>query len=370
MYQAIVLILVAMAGAFLWHNTLENLATRQIRSGFEFLHQQAGFDIGEGLLAYTPQDSYLRAFLAGVANTLRVALFGIVTATVLGIAIGIGRLARNPLLRAACGAYVETLRNIPLIIQLFAWYFALTVLLPAAQEALQLAPHVTLSKSGLQLPSPVWALGWSLGLGGLIAGLALLPWLRHKAVAQRMRSGTMPTWAPLIWLLPILLPLGGWLAGGAPTAWDIPELGPFSISGGMALTPEFLALYIGLSTYTASYIAEIVRAGIQAVSKGQVEAGNALGLTRGQQLRLVIFPQALRVMVPPLTSQFLNLTKNSSLAVAVGYPDIVSVANTAINQNGQALECVMVIMLVYLTTSLSTSVFMNWYNRKAMLVER
>jgi general L-amino acid transport system permease protein len=314
-YQAAVLVLLVVLGWALWRNTAENLAERQIRSGFGFLDQRAGFDIGEGPVPYTPDASYLRAFAAGVANTLRVSLLGILLATPLGALIGLGRLSRNVLVRALCTAWVEVLRNVPLLIQLFAGYLVLTELLPDATTPLVLAPHVYLSKGGLQLPLPFWADG---------AGLSL----------------------------------------------ERPEITAFGVSGGLSLTPEFLALLVGLATATSASIAEIVRSGVLAVPKGQTEAALAIGLSRRQVVRRVLLPQALRVIVPPLTSQFLNLTKNSSLAVAIGYPDVVSIANTAINQNGQALECILVIMAVYLTVNLVTAAAMNAYNRRVALVER
>jgi general L-amino acid transport system permease protein len=370
LWQALaVLALLALAWV-LWRHTSARLEARQIRSGFAFLFEPAGFDVSEGPVAYTAEDSYLRAFAAGVANTLRVAAAGIVTATLLGVAIGAGRLARNPLVRGACAVYVEAVRNTPLLIQLLAWYFMLTELLPDVLEAWRIAPHVTLSKGGLQMPRPVWTAGWTLAVAR--------SWHRHRAagaraqaaLAVRTRTTRMPAWAPLAWCAPLACAVLGWLAGGAPTAWELPVLGKFAIFGGIALSPEFLALYIGLSVYTASYIAEIVRAGILAVPRGQLEAAEALGLSRLRQLRLVVFPQALRVIVPPLASQYLNLTKNSSLAVVIGYPDIVAVANTALNQNGQAVECLLIIMLVYLCTSLLTAALMHRFDRRAALVER
>ncbi|HWK71471.1 amino acid ABC transporter permease [Pollutimonas sp. M17] len=369
-YQVVAVAILALVAWFMLSNTARNLATMQIRSGFGFLSQPAGFDIGEGLVAYASSDSYLRAFLVGVSNTVRVALAGIVLATVLGTLVGIGRLSRNFLLRKLCDGFVETLRNIPLLIQLLGWYLVITELLPTAHEAIQLLPHTYLSKSGLQLPMPVWSPGWLLALIGLPVGIVCARLIRKSAQRKRDRTGDAPRIAVPMAAVIVGMPILGWLAGGAPTAFDLPEATVFSISGGMALTPEFLALLAGLTLYTASSIAEIVRAGILAVSSGQLEASSALGLSRRQTLRLVVLPQAMRVIVPPLTSQYLNLTKNSSLAVTVGYPDIVSVANTSLNQNGQALECISLIMLVYLTISLLIAAFMNWYNHRMALVER
>jgi general L-amino acid transport system permease protein len=314
LWQGAFLVLLVALGWALWRNTAHNLAERQIRSGFGFLAERAGFDIGEGPVRYAPGDSYLQAFAAGVANTLRVSLLGILLATPLGALVGLGRLSGNLLLRGLCTAYVELLRNVPLVIQLFAWYLVLTELLPEAGSPLLLAPHVYLSKGGLQVPLPIWA--------------------------------------------------------GAGIGLERPEVTAFGVSGGLSFTPEFLALLIGLTTATAASIAEIVRAGVLAVPRGQTEAAQALGLSRRQATRRVLLPQALRIIVPPLTSQFLNLTKNSSLAVAIGYPDVVSIANTAINQNGQALECILLIMAVYLTINLATAALMGVYNRRVALVER
>jgi general L-amino acid transport system permease protein len=369
LYQAALIGALALAGAWLWHNTRDNLASRQIRSGFGFLEQPAGFDIGEGLVRYGPTDTYLLAFAAGVANTLRVALAGIALATVLGTLVGLGRLSRNLLVRWLCTGYVELLRNVPLIIQLFAWYLVATEILPEATSPIVLAPHVYLSKGGLQFPQPVWARGWAWALAAMPVGLAAAWALRRWARARRDRTGRAPRVGWPAALLALSFPLAAWLAGGAPRALEIPEVTRFNVSGGVSLTPEFLALLVGLTTFTAAFIAEIVRSGVLAVPHGQAEAAAALGLTPRQTTRLVLLPQALRVIIPPLTSQFLNLTKNSSLAVAIGYPDLVSIANTAINQNGQALECIVVIMSVYLTINLLTALVMGWYNRRAALVE-
>lgn len=290
----------------------DNLAARGIASGFDFLLQPAGFDIGEGLIAFESTDTLARAFAVGVLNTLKVALLGIVLATALGAAVGIGRRGPNALLRGLCGAYVEVFRNVPVLVQLLVWYVALVEGLPDGAEPLNLGAGVLLSKVGLALP------GWV-----------------HTADA-------------------------GW-------QWSVPALpvdGGFAPEGGWVLSPEFLAVWLGLSGYTAAYIAEVVRGGIAAVPAGQVDAARSLGLRPPQVLRHVVGPQALRVIVPPLTNQFLNLTKNSSLAVAIGYPDVVSIANTTLNQTGRALECIALIMAVYLMTSLLTAGGMALWNRR------
>jgi general L-amino acid transport system permease protein len=298
-YQAAAIGAGVLVAWFLISNTIANLEERRIASGFGFMQREAGFEIGESaFLRYSASDTYLRALVVGLTNTLAVALIGIATATVLGTAIGLSRLSRNLLLKSLAAAYVEFMRNVPLLVQLFFWYAVITEGLPGPREALAPLPGVFLSNRGIFFP----------------------------------------------------------------TFSSVPELQGFNFAGGAALTPEFAALLIGLATYTAAFIAEIVRAGILAVDRGQGEAAHALGLSRAQAMRLVILPQALRVIVPPMTSQYLNLTKNSSLAVAIGYPDLVSIANTAMNQTGQAIEGIAIIMAVYLTISLSISAFMNWYN--------
>ena len=368
-YQVLALSLIALALGYLMHNTLENMRVRGIKSGFDFIAQTAGFAIGESLIPFDSAESYGKAFIVGLSNTLRVAVVGIVLATLLGTVVGIARLSRNPLVRGLATFYVELLRNVPLLLQLFIWYFVLTEMLPPLEEALH-AGGFYFSKNGLQFPIPHWEPGHAGTLAGLGAGfVAALVW---RARARRRFEATGEL-AP-VWLPGLAMMLGGallgWLAGGSPSGLDIPEKTEISVVGGGAVTPEFLTVLIGLTTYTAAYIAEVVRAGIQSVPYGQHEAGAALGLSRTQELRLVQLPQALRVIIPPLTSQYLNLTKNSSLAVAVGYPDLVSIANTSLNQTGRAIECIAIVMAIYLTLSLATSAFMNWYNRRAAIRER
>jgi general L-amino acid transport system permease protein len=304
--------IVALLG-LLVHNTLLNMRLRGIQSGFGFLGDPAGFDIGEGLFTFDSAQSYAMALLAGVLNTLRVALLGIVFTTLIGGLVGVGRFSRNALVRGLCRVHVEFFRNIPVLLQLLMWYLIFTEVLPDALTPWRWGA-VFLSKGGLSYPSPSWT-------------------------------------------------------GGA-LVWDVPFLGEFAVEGGAALTPEFMALLLGLTLYTSAFVAEVVRAGIAAVPLGQIEAAQALGLSPRLYMRLVTLPQALRVIIPPLTNQYLSLTKNSSLAVAIGYPDVVSIANTAINQTGRAVECIALIMLVYLTTSLSTSLFMNAYNARTALRAR
>ena len=304
----------AAIGLLVWffaHNTLHNMRTRGIHSGFDFLWQPAGFDIGETWVAFDSTRSYGRAFAAGLANTLRVAVLGIALTTLLGTALGVGRFSRSVLVRGLCSAYVEFFRNTPVLLQLLMWYLLMTQLLPSAAQAWQIGPFY-LSKGGFSLPLPVW-----------------------------------PTEA-------------------AALSFELPHQGEFAIEGGAALTPEFMALLVGLVAYTAAFVAEIVRAGIRSVPHGQADAAAALGLNRWQEMRLVTLPQALRVIVPPMTNQFLNITKNSSLAVAIGYPDLVSIANTSMNQTGRAVECITIVMGVYLTMSLIASALMSRYNARAL----
>lgn len=369
LWQVAAALAVVLIAWYLVDNTMSNLARLSIASGFGFLDREAGFQIGEGLIESGPQDSYAHAFLVGLLNTLKVSGIGIVLATVLGVILGIARLSSNWLVARIAGFYVETVRNVPLLLQLFLWYGLLTEGLPGPRQALQPLPGVFLSNRGLKLPAPaddpIWSWIAVLFALGIIATLALSAWNRKRQMETGKRIAMLPIGLGLIVGVPLLALLAG--GGGAI---DVPVLQGFNFKGGMTMTPEFAALLFGLVVYTATFIGEIVRSGILAVPKGQTEAATALGLTRGQLLRLVVLPQALRVIIPPTTSQYLNLTKNSSLAVAIGFPDFVSIANTTINQTGQAVEGVLSIMAAYLVISLSLSTFMNWYNRRVALVER
>ncbi len=369
-YQALVIGGVGLAGWYLVSNTLANLEIRKISTGFGFLNRESGFSIGESLIPFDPSHSYARALAVGILNTLRVAVVGIVLATLLGTLIGISRLARNWLIAKAASVYVEVMRNVPLLVQLLFWYALIRENLPIPRAALNPLPGVFLSNRGIEMPIPeAHPVHDSMLVAFLIGGLAswlLYRWARRR---QNLTGQQFPAITAGIGLV-LGLPLVVFVVGGSPVAMDVPELRGFNFVGGATLSPEFAALLIGLVAYTAAFIAEIVRGGVLAISHGQSEAASAVGLRRGQTLRLVILPQALRVIIPPLTSQFLNLTKNSSLAVAIGYPDLVSIANTAINQTGQAIEGIAIIMAVYLTVSLSISAFMNWYNRRIALKER
>ncbi|MBW8269514.1 amino acid ABC transporter permease [Caldovatus aquaticus] len=368
-WQALV---VGVVAAILWwliRNTAHNLEVRRIATGFGFLWREAGLPIGEHLIDYAPTDTYARALLVGVLNTLKVAVVGIVLATLLGTAIGIARLSRNWLLARIASVYVEVIRDLPLLLQLLFWYTILQNL-PGPRQALNPVDGVFLSNRGLKLPWIEWEAAHGAALLALAAGAAGTWLYARRARARQMADGQPRRVWPAGLVLMLGLPVAVWAAMGAPWTVDRPALRGFNFQGGLTVSPEYFALLVGLVTYTAGFIAEIVRAGILSVGQGQWEAAQALGLRHGQVLRLIVLPQALRVIVPPMTSQYLNLTKNSSLAVAIGYQDIVSIANTTLNQTGQAIEGIAIIMAVYLTISLSISAFMNWYNARIALVER
>ena len=370
-WQVALLALLAFAAAWIVNNAAENLRRQNIASGFDFLDRTAGFDIAQSLIAYSNTSTYGRAFWVGLLNTLLVAGLGIAGATAIGFVVGIARLSSNWLIARLAGAYVEVLRNLPLLLQLFFWYFAVLKSLPSPRQSYALPGGAFLSVRGLNLPAPVLEPGFGMVAGAFAAGLVLAVaiwwWARHR---QALTGKRFPVLRSAL-LAVVGLPLAAFLVAGAPIEVDYPVLRGFNFQGGIAVQPELIALWLGLATYTASFIAEIVRAGILGVPKGQTEAAQALGLSRGQVLRLVIIPQATRIVIPPLTNQYLNLTKNSSLAVAIGYPDFVSVfAGTVLNQTGQAIEVILMTMGVYLALSLLTSLFMNWFNSRMALVER
>lgn len=369
LYQVAALAVIVFVVWFLAHNTVENMRVRGIQSGFDFLGSPAGFDIGETLMPYESVDPYWKAFLVGLLNTLRVAIIGIVLTTIIGTLLGVGRFSRNALVRGLCYAYVELFRNVPILLQLLMWYLLLTEALPNADAALHIG-GVYLSKGGLAFPAPVWAPGHGWALLGALAGVGASVFYAGRARAKFYATGQPPRLLLPSLAFIVLGALIGWAAGGAPSEWRFPEQADAAVVGGGEVTPEFIAVLVGLVLYTSAFVAEVVRAGIQSVPRGQAEASSALGLPRGLQMRLVVLPQALRVIIPPITNQYLNLTKNSSLAVAIGYPDVVSISNTAINQTGRAVECIAIIMLVYLFTSLSTSGIMNWYNKRSAIKER
>ncbi len=369
-FQAVALLLVALVSYYLLSNTQANLERQSIATGFGFLDKEAGFEIGESVIEYSAADSYADALLVGALNTVKVSFIGIIFTVVLGTIIGIAKLSSNWLLSKLSGGYIELMQNIPVLLQLFFWYAIFYESFPSPRQALNPIDGVFLCNRGLIFAVPEahaahTMMGWAF-VAALAIGWGLNRWGRQR----QARTGQIFPAVRVTLALSVILPLLVWLVAGAPTAMDVPELRGFNFTGGITVSPEFSALLIGLVLYTSAFVAEIVRAGIQSVGRGQVEAAMAIGLRPGQVLHLVVLPQAIRVIIPPLTNQMLSLTKNSSLAIAIGYADFVAVTNTTINQTGQAIEGVALIMLVYLFFSLSTSLFMNWYNKKMALVER
>ncbi len=370
LYQAGSVVLVGLLAWYLVSNTLHNLEKQSIATGFGFLKKEASFEIGESVIPYSAADTYARALLVGALNTVKVSLIGIVFTLILGALIGIARLSTNWLVSRMAAAYIEVMQDVPVLLQLFFWYAIFYESLPSTRQALAPVKGLFLCNRGLvfAVPKPDPVYGYM--LISAAAAACIIYVMRRWARKRQARTGQgFPVVRVSVALL-IGMPLAIWLAGGAPLTISYPKLVGFNFQGGMTLSPEFMALLLGLVLYTAAFVAEVVRAGIQSVGKGQREAAIAIGLKPAQVIQLVILPQAMRVIIPPLTSQMLNLTKNSSLAVAIGYPDFVSVANTTINQTGQSIEGVALIMAVYLFFSLSTSTFMNWYNKKVALVER
>lgn len=370
-FQVIALVVTVAFGWSIFENTQANLRRLGIASGFDFLSSPAGFDIIQTLIPYSPTSSYGRVFWVGLLNTLLVSALGVVLATLLGFVIGVARLSKNWLISRLALVYIETFRNIPLLLQIFFWYFAVLRAVPAPRQSLSLGDVIFLNIRGLYLPAPQFqpGFGWVIAAfgGAVAASWLLVRWARSRQLATGQQFPTLSVSLALLFGLPLVT---FWLAG-SPLEWQIPKLGGFNFQGGWVVIPEMASLLLALTIYTAAFIAEIVRAGIQAVSHGQTEASFSLGLNSGMTLRLIILPQALRVIIPPLTNQYLNLTKNSSLAAAIGYPDLVSAfAGTTLNQTGQAIECIAITMTVYLTISLLISLAMNQYNRRVALVER
>lgn len=370
-FQAVLLAAVFVSIGAIVNNTLNNMQAMGITTGFGFLDDRAGFGIIQSLIDYSPASTYGRTFVVGLLNTLLVSALSIVAATILGFVIGIARLSPNWLLSRLANVYIEVFRNIPLLLQIFFWYFAVLRAMPSPRESLSLGEAIFLNVRGLVIPDPTAQAGlyWTLlALGvAVVVSAVLLRWnrKRQEATGARVPAG----WISLA--LIVGLPLLVFVISGQPLTWQLPELQGFNFRGGITIIPEFTALWLALSIYTAAFIAEIVRSGIQAISHGQTEAARALSLSNGLTLRLVVIPQAMRVIIPPLTSQYLNLIKNSSLATAIGYPDLVAVfAGTTLNQTGQAVEVIMMTMAVYLTISLLVSMFMNWFNARVALVER
>jgi general L-amino acid transport system permease protein len=369
-FQIATLVIIVFLVLSIAHNVSSNLARSNTASGYGFLAGRAGFDIGQSMIAYSSDSTYGRAIIVGLLNTLLVAVVGIFTATIVGFIIGIGRLSKNWLIAKLCTVYVEVFRNIPPLLVIFFWYSGVLSSLPQARDAFELPFSTFLSNRGLTFPKPLWGeAAWVIPaalLVGIVAAVVFSSWARKR----QMRTGQQ---APVILIsigLVVGLPILAFLAAGAPLSFDYPVEGRFNLSGGAVIAPEFVALYLALSFYTAAFIAEIIRAGIRGVAKGQSEAAAALGLQPTMTTRLIVIPQAARIIIPPLTSQYLNLTKNSSLGVAIGFPELVSTGGTTMNQTGQAIEVVSIWLVVYLTISVATSMFMNWFNAKMALVER
>ena len=373
--QVALVLLVIWLGYSMVNNTLVNLERQQIASGFGFLGTTAGFSIapslGTFIVDYAEDSSYGAAFYVGLFNTLLVAFIGIILATIWGFILGVARLSNNWVIAKLSMVYIETLRNVPLLLQIFFWYFAVLRSLPSPKDSVEFGANIVLNTRGLFMPRPLpeAGFGW-VGIAiliGLVATFFVQRWAHQRQEATGEQFPVFLTGVGLILGFPLVV----FLILGMPLDWQIPELRGFNFRGGMVIIPEFMSLLLALVLYTSTFIAEIVRAGTLAVSHGQSEAAHALGVRSGPTLRLVVIPQALRVIIPPLTSQYLNLTKNSSLAVAIAYPDLVSVfAGTVLNQTGQAVEILMITLAVYLVISIVTSVLMNWYNAKMALVER
>ncbi|MGX9120757.1 MULTISPECIES: amino acid ABC transporter permease [unclassified Mesorhizobium] len=369
-FQAVVVIVLVALVWWIVQNTIDNLTRLRIASGFGFLRGRAGFDISDSAIAYSSDSTYGRAILVGFINTLIVAVSGIITATIIGFILGVGRLSHNWLIRKICTVYVEVFRNIPPLLVIFFWYSGVLSVLPPPRESINLPFSSFLNQRGFYFPRAVWGEGSWLILVALLLGIAMAWFVARKARQRQMATGQQ---FPVFWTsaaLIIGLPLLAYALSGFPLSFDYPKQSTFNLTGGFQVKPEFLSLYLALSFYTAAFIAEIVRAGIMGVSKGQTEAAGALGLRPGSILRLVVIPQAMRIVIPPLTSQYLNLTKNSSLAIAIGYPDLTATTGTVLNQTGQAIECVLIMMVVYLALSLLTSAIMNVVNARMALVER
>ncbi len=370
LYQCLCVAGVAAGGFYLFSNVSQNLARQSIATGFSYLWREAGFVISQSPIDYQPSDSYAKALLVGILNTIRVSILASVLATIVGTLVGIGRLSSNPLLARLMLLYVEALRNVPLLLLLFLCYAVIVTILPPVRDAFQLLPFVFLSNSGLAVPSLEWSSDHTIIAAALVAGLGLAFLHARHLRRRRIESGADQSARPLVGALAIVPPALVWLVLRPELNLSLPELGRFRLAGGAHLTPEFVALLVGLALSASANVAEIVRSGILSIRKGQREAAAALGLRPSHIMRLVVLPQALRVIIPPMTSAYLNVFKNSSLAIAIGYPDVVMVSNTTMNQTGQAIEPIALFMLVYLSLSIAISLFMNWYNARVALRER
>ena len=368
-FQLLLVLALALFVAFIVSNTIANLQKAGLSSGYGFLFDTANFDINQRLIEYSSTSTYGRALVVGALNTILVAALGIVAATIIGFVAGVLRLSNNFLVSRLAAAYVEFIRNVPVLLQIIFWWLILLAL-PRVNDSVSIGDSAFLNNRGVFLPAPIFQDGSAIVLVFILLGVVATVLVRRWARKRQDATGQIfPVgWAGLA--LIVGLPLAAYFALGQPMEFDVPERERFNLKGGFTITPELVALWLALSTYTGAFIAEIVRGGILAVSKGQTEAAGALGLRRGLTMRKIILPQALRVIVPPMTSQYLNLTKNSSLAVAIGYQDIVSIGDTILNQSGQALEVISLYMAFYLVLSLLMSAYMNWYNKRIALVER
>lgn len=369
-YQVVAIGAVILVGWTMFSTASGNLAKQNIATGFDFLNRPAGFVITESAIAFEATDTVGRAILVGIANTVKVSLLAAIFGTLIGLAVGIARMSRNPLLARLALVYVELLRNVPLLLYLFLWYSLIILILPPVKQALNLLPGVYLSNSGLVVPAALIESGGAALLACLLGGAAAAFVIRRVSTQKRVATGQSNHGAYIATAAFVLPALLLWLSGGFSIDWDFPTAGKFRLTGGLHVRPEFVALLFGLALSVSATVAEIVRAGIQAVDKGQWEAAAALGLARGKTMRLVVLPQALRIIIPPLTNTYLTVFKNSSLAIAIGYPDLVMVSNTVMNQTGQAIETIAIFMGVYLALSITISLVMNWYNAHVALKER
>jgi general L-amino acid transport system permease protein len=368
--QIIVVLLLAAGLFWIVANTQANLVKLNQNFGFDFLGRAAGFDLSTSLIEYSSNSTFARSLLVGFLNTALVSIIGIFFATILGFIVGVMRLSKNLVISSAATIYIEIIRNIPLLLQIFIWYRLVLQPLPGTKQAINIFDSVFISNRGIMAPHARFGEGAWISLIFLAAGIIGTWMFRRWSWRRQETTGQiLPVW----WIsIPIIIasPIIGLLTAGWPVVWDYPEIAGFNFRGGITLVPEFIALFLALVIYTATFIAEIVRSGINAISHGQFEASHALGLDNGKTLRLVVIPQAMRIIIPPLTSQYLNLTKNSSLAVAAGFPDLMYTTGTVNNQSGKAIEVYFIALVIYLSTSLLTSLFMNWYNARMKLVER
>lgn len=368
--QVIFLVVVAALGLVIWQSASQHYSQSNVKSGYGFLLEPAPFEVGESMIPYQAGDTYLRAFVVGLLNTIKVAVLGIALSTIVGLVVALGQLSPSIMLVRICRLYIETVRNVPLLLQLIFWHTVLTRGLPSIRQALSPVEGVYLTNRGLYLPAP-FSDASHVGIGvAALAGLGLAWVALYWARRQRERTGRSLQIGWVAAGLVVLPPLAVFLAAGAPLAMDMPVLKGFNFTGGITVSPEFTAMLIGLTMYHGAFNAEIIRGGILGVARGQSEAGLALGLSRGQVMRKIVLPQALRIIIPPMSNSYLSLTKESSLAVAIGYPELVRVSNIALAATNQAVECVTIIMVVYLVLSLITAALLNWVNARARLVER